>query len=503
MKNIFIIIIILIKLNKNNKCKLLFSIVTLSSDNYLFFTNVSSQKMMKTSFYNSIYTHIEIGTPLQKIPLFIETKEYIFEITSFSPNNNAKYYHNKYNLSSIFDKYDFFKENISSSFKTEGCIKSNNMYSDHLYDCFSYDKIYLKDNKGNNIEINNFGFNMVKNKEDNITGILGLGLFDNTEDINKSFLKILKNKGIIKEFNWYFLFDSWNDTNGKLIIGSLPHENFPDIFSENDLVYTYIPNEDFSFSINYYKIRINEIYTNSIDTNFKINLFNINCELSFDTNIIIAPKEFETEIRKKFMKNFEISEKCFKDSIEQNNYYCDLIFYFCDKNIKNELYDFLPFIKFISKDLNYTFEISKDELYKIEGDYIYLNILFDYGKRYWILGKPFSLKYQFVFDPDSKKIGFYRNRHQKIDVNNKRFYDKIIQIFLVILFSFCLTFIGFYLGKKIYQIKRKIRANELDDNYEYIYENNYKKDVNNNKFNEIINSNINERNTSIEMGIKL
>ena len=203
------------------------------------------------------------------------------------------------------------------------------------------------------------------------------------------------------------------------------------------------------------------------------------------------------------MKNFEISEKCFKDSIEQNNYYCDLIFYFCDKNIKNELYDFLPFIKFISKDLNYTFEISKDELYKIEGDYIYLNILFDYGKRYWILGKPFSLKYQFVFDPDSKKIGFYRNRHQKIDVNNKRFYDKIIQIFLVILFSFCLTFIGFYLGKKIYQIKRKIRANELDDNYEYIYENNYKKDVNNNKFNETFNSNINERNTSIEMGIKL
>ena len=49
-------------------------------------------------------------------------------------------------------------------------------------------------------------------------------------------------------------------------------------------------------------------------------------------------------------------------------------------------------------------------------------------------------------------------------------------------------------------MKRKIRANELDDNYEYINENNNKKDINNN---EIINNNINERNTSIEMGIKL
>ena len=79
----------------------------------------------------------------------------------------------------------------------------------------------------------------------------------------------------------------------------------------------------------------------------------------------------------------------------------------------------------------------------------------------------------------------------------------MIQIFLIIFFSFCLIFIGFYLGKKIYQMKRKTRANELDDNYEYINENNNKKDVNDKKFNELISGNINERSTSIEMRIKL
>ena len=83
---------------------------------------------------------------------------------------------------------------------------------------------------------------MVKNKEENIPGILGLGLFDKNGDINKSFLKILKNKGVINDFNWYFLFNSWNDTNGKLILGCLPHEDFPDIFSKDNLIYTYIPN---------------------------------------------------------------------------------------------------------------------------------------------------------------------------------------------------------------------------------------------------------------------
>ena len=165
------------------------------------------------------------------------------------------------------------------------------------------------------------------------------------------------------------------------------------------------------------------------------------------------------------MKNFEIKEKCFKDSIKQRDYYTDLIFYYCDINLKNELYDIFPFIKFISKDLNYIFEISKNELYRIEGEHIYLNILFDYGKKYWILGKQFSLKYQFVFDQDSNKIGFYKNKNQKIYINdNKNYYNKKIQIFLIIVLSFCLVFIGFYSGKKIYQIKRKIRANELNDN---------------------------------------
>ena len=499
-KIIFIPIIFLLKLNINTKCKIVFPIETLSLDNYINSYNISHQILMQNSLRENLYTYIEIGTPIQKVPLFINTREYVFQITSFWPKNLIQY-HLRYNLSSIFNKYDFFHENLSSSFSTEGCIKSINMFDDHLVDCFSYDNINLKDYLGNNIEIKNFEFNLVKGKEENITGILGLGLFDNSGDINKSFFKILKNKGIIKEFYWYFLFNTWNDINGKLILGSLPHEDYPDIFSKNDLVYTYIPKADYSFSINYYRIRFNEIYTNSIDKSIFINLLNIDAELDFSSDVLIAPKEFESELRKKFLKNFEIDEKCFKDSIKQDSYYTDLKFFYCDIDLKNELYEILPFIKFISKDLNYTFEITKEELYQIEGNYIYLKILFDYGKKYWILGKSFSLKYHFVFDQDSKKIGFYRNIHNKIYMNHndkKDTYVKIIKIFIIIVFSFCLIFIGFYLGKKIYQIKRKLRANELEDNYEYINENNNKgKDLNNKIINE------NKKNASIEMGFKI
>ena len=342
---LLILILFLLNSSINVICKIIFPIETLSSDGCVIPSNISSHKItMKYSLWKKIYTVLEIGTPIQKVPLFIDTKNNTFEITSFSPENTINY-HLVYNLSSIFNKYDFFKENKSSTFKTNGCIKSNNVFDDHLYDCFSYETINLYNDLENKIEIKNFEFNMVKNKEENITGILGLGLFDKKSDVKKSFLKILKDKNIINNYNWYFLFNSWNDSNGKLIIGSLPHEDFPNIFSQDDLEYTYIPLYDYSFSQNSYKIELNEIKINSINKSFEINLFDINAELNFDSNVIIANKEFETELRKKFIKNLIIEEKCFKDTFKQNIYYFnDLIYYYCVVNTKFILYDYLPSI---------------------------------------------------------------------------------------------------------------------------------------------------------------
>ena len=124
---------------------------------------------------------------MKKISIFNNKILIIFIIIKCITNSLSKIFLQIETLS--FDNY-----------KTNGCIKSNNMFSDHLFDCNSFDIIYLEEK----IEIKNFEFNLVKNKEENITGILGLGLFDKIGDINKSFLKILKNKGIIKEYNWNY-----------------------------------------------------------------------------------------------------------------------------------------------------------------------------------------------------------------------------------------------------------------------------------------------------------
>lgn len=149
-------------------------------------------------------------------------------------------------------------------------------------------------------------------------------------------------------------------------------------------------------------------------------------------------------------------------------------------------------IKLNSKEFNYTFEISKDDLFQIEGNYVFFKILFfieDFD--IWVLGKPFSLKYQFVFSPETKQIGIYNPNFvyekPKKTWNKKKFW----LVFTIIILSIAFTILGIIIGKKIYGLKRKQKANELMDDFEYVSS----KDKNNNPENKI--NDINSKNNFI------
>ena len=76
------------------------------------------------------------------------------------------------------------------------------------------------------------------------------------------------------------------------------------------------------------------------------------------------------------------------------------------------------------------------------------------------------MKYNFIFNPDIKRIGFY----VKSNSNNsaQTVWRYILIISLIIILIALLIILGIILGKKIYGLKRKIRANEMDDDYEYL-----------------------------------
>ena len=78
---------------------------------------------------------------------------------------------------------------------------------------------------------------------------------------------------------------------------------------------------------------------------------------------------------------------------------------------------------------------------------------------------------------------------------------KISKIFFEISFCIILVWIGYYIGKKIHE-QRKKRANELrDDNYEYYSENNNYKNFNKND--SLIQNNYNKKETSTNDNNKL
>ena len=453
-----------------NKCSIIIPVEILSQDNYLIKNSHSNSTFIKKCFCNELFALFEMGTPIQKVPLFLREREIKYEVSSSIYINNIapKPFFLKYNISNILKSYDFFNEKISNTFKTEGCKKTIGMFEDHEQDCFSTDTFYFLDDINSKYpkEFQNLFFNLVKNKEDNITGEIGLGIMDKYVNSKNNLFKILKNKKIINNYNWYFEFDSWNDTKGKLVLGALPHEAHPDKYSEKDLVYTSIVID--YFNKKEYQIEFDEININSINLSTKI------VEISFEKNVIMGTKELQNLINE-----FIINKNCSHEKFNLPPFYSlTVTFYYCDKNLQEMFYKFLPSIKFYSKDLNYTFEITKEELFEIDEDYIYLKIFFPHEGKKWSFGRPISLKYPFVFNPDSTDIGFYR-KYKDIPEEKKDIFvlKNFLKVGIIIILSFGLIIFGIIIGKKIYGINRKIRANELIDNYEY-YSNENNKDIN-------------------------
>ena len=73
-------------------------------------------------------------------------------------------------------------------------------------------------------------------------------------------------------------------------------------------------------------------------------------------------------------------------------------------------------------------------------------------------------KYQFDFDFENLKIGYYHLSKKK--ENKKNFLKYILYFFVILVLSGILNVLGIIIGKN-YFILRKRRANELDDDFEY------------------------------------
>lgn len=455
----------------------------LSEENYYYRNQTIHSFIIQKYFLKDIYGFFEIGTPSQKIPLFLRTNQYNFEITSSIFEKEISYFY-KYNLTKFSELYPSFNEENSKTFKTQGCKNEIISFLDHKKNCDSNDTFLVYQNIDLKLKkkFENINFTLIKNKRDNISGEIGLGLVDINYSSQKHFLTILKNEKIIDNYNWFFSFENWNDTKGKLIIGSLPHENDKDKYNEKNIIYKNIFIEESSSKT--WKLDFDKIYINSTNNinSCIIYLNNKIAELIFDSDIIIGTNELEQKLNDNFLKNFTEQKICFKEQYTQLYYQrFEGNFYYCNIEYKDILYEFLPSINFVSIDYNYTFEIPKEQLFKIEKKYIYLSILFPISTKQekFVLGNLITLKYPFVFNSEFGTIGLYtgfpNESQNKEKIKRNSFLDNVKKIIIIIFLSVFLIIIGIFLGKKIYGIKRKKKANELLDDYDYnTQENNVK-----------------------------
>lgn len=405
--------------------------------------------------YNKIYINFTIGSPPQKLKIFLHKDNYALFI---SKNN--------------------FNKNLSDSLESD--TETTTFFLDLLYTGYYAKDIINFGNYINNTKKLNF---IISDIEDNSLGHLGLKVPANFPDGLTSFIETLYYNNIITSYTWtlkYYsnkqLIESLNDKFnpiGELIIGGEPHEyeKNKSLYPENAYYFLEAPihnNKKY-----YWDLKIKNIYT--IFEGEKIEIINNNyykeeVELKAEYSFILGTDVYKKIIYEYFFKKYDYikNEICKEVKIPQKSY---MNYTECNND---ELFDLkkFPSIYFESFEFNKTFELTYEDLFILDektNKYIFL-ILFptNYVETTWNLGIPFLRKYQFTFNEDKKVIGFYnRNKKEKDKDKKNKSWIYILIGLLFIIFCGLLIFLGMYIHKCLYGEKRRKKANELDDGYDY------------------------------------
>ena len=388
---------------------------------------------------NYIYININIGLPNQK-PKDIVIKQ---------------------------EKYQFYIRNESYSSQTSKILSDENFEVKNSIcrkGLYLMDNIYLDKNTYNNISF----ILCTKSFADEYSyfdGEMGFNIgYEDKYDSN--FIRQLKANNIINNYIYSFIYE--NDEYGYILIGEYPHNinlnyNLYDKYStykEENLnwIHAVKSEKNQKWSITFDKIS----YSNS-------ELFQIqrDCVISIENRFVISTFQYFNLFRDIFGKKCKVYQFDFTYQILA-----------CEKDINKE---FTPEITFFNKNLNMNFTLDYNDLFFDNGDSYYFLVATyaDNDEGRWILGKPFLKKYLFLYNLDSKMVGFYhKEKSSTIDNNNetnksKSSFNASILINVILVIVIIALFIILY---HYYLKKRRIRANELEDKFNYIAKND--KDIN-------------------------
>ena len=435
----------------------------------------------------SLYSNISIGSPPQQIQLFIRLDKSGFIISNNSYIHNNSLTYKEIGENSIIDdeiKYNCTISSDSLKLINIDTINLNKIIKSSEFNRIIYDQKYQK-------IFNNISFiNKITDEIGyNDYGYIGLKFQDKNKLEIINFVTSLKDKNITNNYVWTLLFDSKKRESTNSI------DNFKKIkgkFILGDELYNYYSNK---FNINN-SYQVNIIQRNGVlnwDLEFS-NIYINTLKLYISTQVEIRPDSVLNfgSLSFKFNIDTQFFSPLFKESICQiknMTLYPDIMYYICDSSIlgNNNLYFDIkkfPSIIFEHKRLGGNFTLTYNDLFLQDDtnkNIFYFLFVFDRTKIFnlktdrIVLGTKFLEKYQFEFDIDKKIIRYYHkneflneNENDEIYSENKNNYKIIIIICLSILLGILLFFLGMIFQRTILKIPRKMRANELNEDYEYM-----------------------------------
>ena len=418
------------------------------------------EKYFFNLFNNELKINLKVGSHQQSIPCYLNLNShtvYICGSDSELHNGQPKYEEYKSttytNLSSTISSESFYVIGMAS--KDQICINDNQVTNLKFYLAktrFSSQELIYSCMIG-------LGYEQVFYDDDDAEGYL--------EEI-ESFLSQLKNANLINKKVFFIRYND-NDDNGEIIFGAFPHE-IKDKYYEDCLEENYIEGDN--------------VYTSDIQIVWSIKgyiysgeklLFNYLSSIDFELNqgFIIGSYSYKKEVLNNFFSEKLTKGECYTQEVYQQKKAFDG--FYCKKNIDITKFENL---RIILDKIKYRIDLTYDDLFTLNGDYLYFNVLFtqdeDEFKNDFILGKPVFKKHPIVFNfvRRSEKIGFYNNLSYKKNgqninnVNEGNGSGKKLTILLIIIGIVIICLLS-YIIIRYCRRPRKQKVNELIEFFDY------------------------------------
>ena len=373
---------------------------------------------------NRIFT--EINMTSQTLIAFFNSEEYAFIMTSENCPEFSNYY--------IKNSPSF--TNLSERYASERMI----LYRD--YDLKTKEYGYYS-----KMEVKEYN----DKKQCAILGLkMNLPVYE--YDRIQNFVKTFYVNENINSYQWTVKYTK--DNEGLVIIGDSPL-NYDPMFKNKKYEEHQTQAIGESTTVDF-GIDFNEITFGSKDFEIKHAHFN------HDLGVLLVNKIIYEKIKNNFFVNYLGDKKiCFEGWVyEKYGYiYCDSN-KFTDSDIKS-----LPKLIFKQTNMNYIFELNYEDLFSKQKDgRIYFLIVFDLNYKTFKIGKPFLKKYPLTVDNKKNLITYFRIKEE----NEDNGYSRIVWIVILSVFVVILAGTTGFFAYKFIKKKNKKRANELDEDYEYL-----------------------------------